>query len=217
MFLFLTCATIGQFQQLDSVSTKALKTKWFICCFCSCKSCAFVSFTLNVYVYLCNILNKIYFSFLLLFNRSLDDKINKRGFLLLLLQYKTQAGIIRQPSSRPGSSLLSHLVVFGKEQGTLIKKTRRDRARKRHLMTSKWKWIFHLFKKAPRANGGNILQWTLCILSWLFHSDLHILYTRGAMPSGGHIELMHMTTPFCMFSRVSNVCQFYCLCIKSQE
>lgn len=104
---------------------------------CYNKRKATFTFTLNVYGYLCNILNKIYFSFLLLFNRSLDDKINKRGFLLLLLQYKTQAGIIRQPSSRPGSSLLSHLVVFGKEQGTLIKKTRRDRARKRHLMTSK--------------------------------------------------------------------------------
>lgn len=43
LFLFLTCATIGQFQQLDSVSTKALNTKWFICCFCLCKSCVFVS------------------------------------------------------------------------------------------------------------------------------------------------------------------------------
>lgn len=41
--LILTCAAIGQFQQLDSVSTKALNTKWFICCFCSCESCVFVS------------------------------------------------------------------------------------------------------------------------------------------------------------------------------
>jgi len=63
------------------------------------------------------------------------------------------------------------------------------------------KRIFHLCRKAPRANCGNILQWTLWILSWLFHSALQIVYKRAATPSGGHIDLLHMTTPFCMFSR----------------
>lgn len=71
---------------------------------------------------------------------------------------------------------------------------------------------FIYLKKAPRANGGNILHWTLCILSWLFHLALQILYTRAAMPSGGHTDLLHMTTPFCIWSNVFQTCASFTAC-----
>ncbi len=81
-------------------------------------------------------------------------------------------------------------------------------------------WIFFFFellKKAPRANGRNVLQWTLFILSWLFLSALHVLYTWAALPSGGHTDMLHSTTLFCIcfkcapsFTAIAKVQLFMC-------
>jgi len=60
---------------------------------------------------------------------------------LLYFYYINKTVIIRLLGSLPGSSLISLLalclVVFVKEQGTLIKRACRSRATMTHLMTSK--------------------------------------------------------------------------------